>query len=261
MKSHLAAFLACLTLALPVLTIALPPVAAADDAATTLDNETLQADIAVLESLNQLDLSKQQATTLLGLVTELAKKSSGYELEREALRGRMKPLLAQKRALMMKDEVVPDDLDKSITGMQSQLDSLDRKVIEALVPFAARFRPVLSTAQLQIITGDYEARRQAEEWLDSLREMVKEDFRDELGPIVKEFADPNVGLDEKTLRQVFTDAHNMDSKTYAKKKTEIVSRIAPLFRPTKGKDSELIVQFFLHPRMLAVLTEKVDAIK
>ena len=114
---------------------------------------------------------------------------------------------------------------------------------------------------MQIVTGDYEARRQAEEWLDSLREMLKEDFKDELGPIVKEFADASAGLDEKTLRQIFTDAHNMDTKTYAKKKGEIITRIAPLFRPTKGNDNQLIVQFFLHPRMLAVLQEKVDMIR
>ena len=261
MKLRIAALVAGLALAMPLLIVTLPPAAAADDQPPAADNETLLADIAVLASINQLDLNKQQAVTLLDLVSQLARKSAGYEQERQALRSRLNPLLAQKRALMMKDQVVPDELEKSISGMQGQLDGLDRKVIEALVPFAEKFRPVLSAAQLQIVTGDYEARRQAEEWLDSLREMLKEDFKDELGPIVKEFADASAGLDEKTLRQIFTDAHNMDTKTYAKKKGEIITRIAPLFRPTKGNDNQLIVQFFLHPRMLAVLQEKVDMIR
>ena len=256
MKPRIAALIACLALAVSILMVTLPKTAAADDQTPALDNETLLADIAVLESINQLDLSKEQTVTLLGLVTELAKKSAGYEQERQAIRDRLNPLLAQKRGLMMKDQVVPDELEKAISGMQGQLDGLDRKVIEALVPFAEKFRPVLTAPQLQIVTGDYEARRQAEEWLDSLREMLKEDFKDELGPIVKEFADASAGLDEKTLRQIFTEAHNMDGKTYAKKKGDIVARIAVLFRPTKGNDAQLIVQFFMHPRMLAVLQEK-----
>jgi hypothetical protein len=229
--------------------------------APSLGLEALEADIAVLGSINQLDLTKQQAASLLEVTEQLHAASARFEKERQGFQEQLRPLLERKRALMMKDQAVPDELEKDIAGVQAQLEALDRKVVEALVPFAEKFRPILSAPQLQIVTGDYEARRQAEEWLDSLREMSPESFKDEMRPIVQEFADATIGLDQKTLTTLFTEAHNMDSKTWAKKKGDYVKRIAPLFRPAKGKDSQLIVQFFMHPRMVPVLQDKAEVLK
>lgn len=223
---------------------------------TASELEALAAEIQLIGDLNTLQLQPSQIERLIPAVNELHATAIGFEQQRVAFLRQLKPLLERKRDLLLADEPLPEQLSEQISAMEAQLNELDRQADEAFLKQAVIFREILTDPQISIITGEEEARRQVVELLEWIREMDDETFEREAPPYAEEVADPEVGLGEEEILDLFTLARAMDAEQYSRSRAELIGRLIELFRPSHDTADRIIVNVFLHPAMPEVLQEK-----
>ncbi len=218
--------------------------------------DALAAEIQLLTDLNTLQLTRAQIEALLPAVEELRTTAIGFEQQRVILLRQLKPLLEQKRALLVRDEQPPDALTQQIGAIGNELAALDQTAEEALTARAATFREILTEPQVAIITGEEDARRQVVELIDWVREMDDETFEREAPPYAEELAAPDVGLTAEEILDLLTLARAMSAEQYARDGDEIRGKLIELFRPAPEVADHIIVSVFLNPAMPKVLQDK-----
>ncbi len=226
--------------------------------ATELD--ALAAEIQLIDDLNTLQLQPDQIERLIPAVDELRATAIGFEQQRVALLRQLRPLLERKRDLLLADEPPSTELREQISAMEAQLNELDRQADEAFLAHAVTFREILTDPQVAIITGEEDARRQVVELLEWIREMDDETFEREAPPYAGELADPELGLGEEEILDLFTLARAMDAEQYSRSSSELIGRLIELFRPRHDTADRIIVTLFLHPAMPKVLQEKLKVL-
>lgn len=224
------------------------------EAARELDS--LAADIQLLTDLNTLQLTREQIEALLPAVQELRTTAIGFEQQRVALLRQLKPLLEQKRALLVRDEQPSDALAEQIDALENDLAALDQTGGEALAAQAATFRAILTEPQVAIVTGEEDARRQVLELMEWVREMDGETFEREAPPYAEELAAPEVGLSEEEILDLLTVARAMSAEQYARDGDEIRGKLVELFRPAPEVADRIIIAVFLNQAMPRVLQDK-----
>ncbi len=221
--------------------------------------DALAAEIQLIADLNTLQLERAQIEALIPAVDAVRATAMGFEQQRVAVLHELRPLLERKRDLLLADARPPDDLTEQIAAIEARLTDMDQAMDQALTAHARAFREILTDAQVSIITGEEEARRQVLDLIEWVREMDDETFAREAAPYAEELADPEVGLSEEEILDLLTLARAMDAEQYARSGAEIRGKLIELFRPSHETADRIIVGVFLHEAMPTVLQGKLNA--
>ena len=224
------------------------------EVATELD--ALDAEIALIQDLNTLQLTRQQVQELIPAVETLRASATRIEHQRVAVLTQLRPLLQQMRDLLLRDDHPDDALLRAIATLQQQLTELDMQFDEATMQHAGAFRDILTEPQVEIVIGEEEARRQVVELLEWARELDDEAFEREVPPYAEELAAPEMDLGEEEILDLLSLARAMDAEQYQRSEPEIRGRLTELFRPTHEMADRIIAHVFLHEAMLRVLSDK-----
>lgn len=222
--------------------------------------DALDAEIALIQDLNTLQLTAEQIRALIPVVEALRSTVIAHEQERVAVLQQLKPLLEQKRALLLRDEQPSDALEDQIAEQNNRLVEMDARLNDALLPHAEDLREVLTDPQVAIITGEEEARRQVLELIEWVRELDDAAFEQEVYPLAAELADPELGLGEEEIVDLLSLARAMSAEQYQRAGEEIRGRLIELYRPSHEAADRILVQVFLHRAMPDVLNDRLEAV-
>lgn len=217
--------------------------------------DSIDAQIALIEDMNTLQLTEEQLRALIPAVENLRSTVITYEQQRAELLRQLKPLLEQKRQLALRDQPAPDALADQIAEFSNMLVENDQRLNEALLPHAETFREILTEPQIAIITGEEDARRQVLELIEWVRELDDAAFEQEVPPLAEEIADPEVGLGEEEIVDLLSLVRAMSAEQYQRAGEEIRGRLIELYRPDAGDADHILVNVFLHEEMPAVLED------
>lgn len=216
----------------------------------------LSQDIDLLSTVNRLDLQPAQLQPLLALVAKVQDEKAKLEPQRQAAMAELIPLLREKRTLLVQDKQTSPELDKKIQAAQSKLDDVEQSMSAANTKYVPDMKKVLTAAQTAIITGADEARSQAEELLQWIRDLPAADYADEAKANAEELAEPEVKLPAAEIMKVFDQARKLSAADYGKNRAGLVDKLAPLYMPMPEAVDDAIVQFFASSRLGAILQEK-----
>lgn len=216
----------------------------------------LVQDIDLLYTLNRLDLQKNQLQPLSDLVARVQAEKDKLQPTRQAALAELIPALREKRALLVKDNAVPADLEERIRASQAKLDETDEAVAETAAKFVPELKKLLSPEQVAIITGADEAHAQAEELLQWVREMDAATFAEEGKANAAELADPDLKLPADVIMKIFSDARKLSDADYNKQRETFISKLSPLYMPMQEAADSALLDFFGSPRLGAILKEK-----
>lgn len=251
----LCAVIAVLLLSLSLVASCQPATGIALSEADQAANE-LSEDIDLLYTVNRLDLQPAQVQPLLALVVQVQQEKAKLEPQRQAALAELIPLLREKRSLLLTDKDVPADLDAKVQDARAKLDQVDQDLSAASAKFIPDLRTVLTSDQMSIITGADEARSQADELLQWIRELPAAEYTDEARANAEELADPDLKLPATAIMRVFDQARKMPPADYAKNKNALIDKLAPLYMPMPEAADEALLQFFSSCRLGVILQER-----
>ena len=110
------------------------------------DLDALAAEVQLITDLNTLQLERAQIEALIPAVEAVRATAAGFEQQRVAVLGELRPLLEQKRDLLLADTQPPDDLTDQISAIEGRLMDLDQAMDEGLIAHARAFREILTDA-------------------------------------------------------------------------------------------------------------------
>lgn len=218
----------------------------------------LQQDIDLLNVINRLDLQPAQLPGLLQVHAGLTQEAEKLSPQREALYSQLVPMLREKRSQLLQDKAPGDDLEKQITLLMIQVETLGDEWHNVSLVYAAEIRKILSGAQLQILTGADEALAQAEELLDWIRDLPVTSYKEEAEANAEALADPELNLPAAAIMQIFEKARQLGAAEYGKNKASLLQQLAPLYMPMPEAADESAVQFLSSSRVGGILMEKAD---
>lgn len=220
--------------------------------------DALDAEIVLIEDLNTLQLSAEQIRALMPVVQNIRDTAIAHEQDRAEILQRLKPLLQQKRDLVLRDQPIPDALADQIAAINNELLDLDTRMDAALLPHAENLRAILTDPQVAIITGEEDARRRVLDLLAWIRDIDDAEFEQEVPPLAEELADPEVDLGAEEIMDLFSLARAMSPEQYERAGEEIRGRLIELYRPSVEAADRILVQVFLHESMPTVLEDMLE---
>ena len=216
----------------------------------------LSEDIDLLYTINRLDLQPGQVQPLLALVQQVQQEKAKLEPQRQAALAQLVPLLREKRSLLLADKDVPADLDAKVQDARGKLDQVEQDLSAASEKYTAELRKVLTADQMAIITGADEARSQADELLQWVRDLPAADYTDEARSNAEELADEELKLPAPAIMKIFDQARKASAADYAKIKPSLIDKLAVLYMPMPEAADEALLQFFSSPRLAVILQER-----
>ena len=221
----------------------------------TPDVADLQTDIRLLDTLTGLKLTGEQIHKLVPVVTRLRDLRTEYGQRQSVVRARMRPLLMQERESMLRGEVLAPAQARQLSELEAEAARIDEQLARAQGRPLQELRALLTTNQVEAVTGRERAEAQAEELLTWFREMSAADYADEAVATAEALANPELGLDADMLRQLFTRTRNLSAAQYQVTQRELVGRLAPLYGATAEADRRAFLALFDDPRSLVVLQD------
>ncbi len=218
--------------------------------------DELDAEIALIQDLNRLQLTREQVQGLIPAVDRLRATALEFEQQRIAILRELEPAMKRMRDVLLRDGHPDEALHQQILQMQQRLAELDVQFEEAAARHATDFREILTEPQLAIVTGEEEARRQVVELLEWARELDDAAFEREVPPYAEELADPEIGLSEDEILDLLGLARAMDAEQYRRSEPELIGRLTDLFVPEDEIADRIIAHAFLHDAMADVLSDK-----
>lgn len=218
--------------------------------------ERLDADIALLNKLNRLSLSKKQAETLISIARTIQQGREAHQEKMDPLRVQLIPLLKEKIGYMMRDERIPDDLVVQIDNVRARLSALEDNSLAESLQNVNQARGVLSEPQLMIVTGGDQARQAAREMLMWIRELSAEDFHSEAMLNAEQLADPELDLDVNTVYDVFKTARDLTTEQYHARAPQLAAQLAPLFRTGTTDEDMILLELLTNERFIPVLQRR-----
>lgn len=231
-----------------------PAARPATEADVALDE--LSQDIDLLNTINRLDLQPAQIQPLLALTGKVHDEKAKLEPQRQAALAELIPLLREKRTLLLADKEVSADLDGKIQTAQTKVDDAEQAMNTANVKYVPDMKKVLTEAQVSIITGADEARSQAEELLQWIRDLPEADYADEAKSNAAELSEPELNLRSADIMKIFDEARKISAAEYNKNRQGLVNKLAPLYMPMPEAADDAMVQFFASPRLAIILQDK-----
>jgi hypothetical protein len=218
--------------------------------------ERLDADIALLNRINRLSLSKAQAETLISIARSIQSSRRTHQQQMDPVRAELLPLLKEKIGYMMRDERIPDELQAKIAEVRSRLNALADQCMADSLNDVQRARNTLTEPQLLIITGGDQARQAAREMLIWLRELSAQDFNSEAMLNAEQLADPSVNLDVDTVYETFKTARNLTTEEYHDRAPELAAKLAPLFRTGTMDEDIILLELLTNERFVPVMQRR-----
>ncbi len=126
--------------------------------ASQVDVDDLVIDIEMLDTINRLQLTKDQLDSLLNLVDRIEDLTARYDQRIQGLDNQYQPRLFRQRDLLIKDQPPSEQLAKELQQWQQQRQQLSAERAEALHQLIPELRAVLTDSQVQIVSGADEAR-------------------------------------------------------------------------------------------------------
>ncbi|MFW5869124.1 MAG: hypothetical protein ACOCX2_14965 [Armatimonadota bacterium] len=222
--------------------------------------DRIDAEIALIQDMNTLQLTEEQLRFLVPAVDSLRSTAILQEEDRVELLQQLKPLLEQERALALRDQPPSDELADEIAEINGRLVAADEAQNEALLPHAETFREILTDPQTAIITGEEDARRQALDLIDWVRQLDDAAFEEQVPALATELADPELGLGQDEIVDLLSVVRAMTPEQYERAGEDVVGQLTELYRPSVEDADQVIVQVFLHEAMPTVLEDMLAVI-
>ena len=216
----------------------------------------LAEEISLLYTLNRLDLQPAQLNPLYAVAVQAQQARAKAEPPRQAALAQLVPLLREKRSLMLQDQDVPADLEKQLRAAQDKMDEAEENKGQAALAAVPELRKVLTADQVAIITGADEARSQAEDLLDWVRQLSPGTYAEEAKANADQLADPEVKLTAADIMKVFDEVRKLSAANYAAKKPQYVAKLAPLYSPTAEAADQALADFLASARLTVLLQER-----
>lgn len=218
--------------------------------------DELSQDIDLLYTVNRLDLQPAQVKPLLALIAQVEQEKAKLEPQRQAALAQLIPLLREKRALLVQDKDVPEDLEAKVQDAQTKVEEAGQGISTANAKYVPDLKKLLTAAQVSIITGADEARSQADELLQWIRELPAAEYTDEAKANAEQLQAQEINLLAPAIMKVFDDARKLSAADYAKNKDGLIAKLAPLYMPMDEAADDALLQFFSAPRLGVVLKER-----
>jgi len=255
-------FLLCLLIATTtILTSCRPQYRSSQPLVAGSANEVsaLKLDVRLLQTLSNLSLSSGQIEDILPAVNRLHSLKAEYEQRKEAVAGQMTPLLAEKRAMLIRGKAPSAALDQRLDSLEAKVEEVRDELAAEQEVYVQRIQEILTPEQIDRLAGGNNARAQASELLTWLREMPSSSYAEEVPVHAEMLAAPELGLDAEVLREIFDTARNLSANEYASAQERLANRITPLYGAADEAETRAIVEFFSNRRMAAILREKAVA--
>ena len=220
----------------------------------------LKADIRLLHILNRLALTRQQLDRLIPVASRLQELQSRYDQREATVAEQMRPLLSEKRDLLIKGRAAPAQLERDLSDLEAKRAAIGEELVAAQEDHLADIRSILTESQLGVLTGAAEARRQAAELLTWFREMPESEYEDEAEATAEAFAQPELGLDPGAIKTHFNTARYLPAEQYQAVADDLIDQIAPLYGATPEAANRAILGTFADPRMRTILQDKAEAV-
>ena len=254
----------CGTIVMLLLSVALmgscQPAATGDGAVGVSEAERtandLAQDVGLLYTLNRLDLQPTQLDPLYAVAQQAQQARLKAEPPRQAALAQLVPLLREKRTFLLTDQDVPAELDKHLRAAQARVDDADEQVAGATLAVVPALRQVLTNDQIAIITGADEARAQARDLLDWIRQLSPGTYAEEGQANAEQLADPEAKLTSADILKMFDEARKLSAADYATKRDQYVARLAPLYSPTVEAADQALADLLASPRLPLLLQER-----
>jgi hypothetical protein len=155
------------------------------------------------------------------------------------------------------DKPVPTEVQTAVRAAEKKRTDSETRTRTVLgQQAAALIKPLLSAPQVAIATGADEAKLQALDLLDWLRDLGANEYEEEAGATAAGLADPPVGLNADLLLQIFSTARKLPAPDYQESRDELAQRLAPLYGLAPEQANERLAAIFAHPRAGLLLGEK-----
>jgi hypothetical protein len=217
----------------------------------------IRTELSLLDTINRLSLTGQQAEQLLALARKAQQAAAEPKLKRDRALNSLIPLLEKQLAYMLHDEQISAELLDQIAALEAEIAQIDDEIANAPVPFAAQAHNLLSEAQVLIVTGDDQARQSAEEMLVWIRELSAEAFAGEGRSNAEALADPDIGLDADTIYDTFHKARALSAEDYAQQLDDLAGQLVPLYRAGSATEDFLIAEWLVNERFIPVLERRI----
>ncbi|MCX7599508.1 MAG: hypothetical protein N2512_11690 [Armatimonadetes bacterium] len=248
--------LACLIFTLPVFgqPTSLPAV---DQALAEV--EALSEDVDLLAKLTPLSLTADQARALAALATRRQEIAAGQAPKRAEILRALAQALRQKRQSLLFDLPVPDELEDKLAQLNTELQALNRAENEQAKNLLAEMRKALRPEQLAVLTGRLEAKRNAMELLDWLRELDEAAYREEAENTAEELDSPERGLPAAKIRAILDRARAMDEVRFAREKSALADELLPAFSISAEAEDQMLLELLSNGRLVPLLNDLIAA--
>lgn len=244
--------LACLVLLLP-LTCQPAPASAAQQLLG--DVQALSEDVDLLARLTPLALTLEQVRTIAALAGRRQEIAAATAPKRTEILSALAQALRQKRQLLLLDRPVSDELENKLAQLNTELQALARAEAEQAKGLLAELRKTLSPSQLAILTGRLEAKRNAMELLEWLRDLSDADYREEAQNTAEELDSPDRGLPASKIRAVLDRARAMDEARFGREKAALAEELLPAFAISPQAEDELLLDLLSNERLGPLLND------
>ncbi len=223
--------------------------------------EALSADVELLAQLNRLQLSPEQLRRLAELAREVAQARQEHLARREQILSELSRLLRRKRALLLRDQPVPEQLDARIVELNVALRQLEAAQSRVATAASEKLRNLLSRAQWDILVRRQEARQYAGELLDWVRELDGAEFEQEARAAAEELADPERGMTADKILAILRRARQLSGADYDEQRPALIEELLPAYALSEQAELHLAADFLSNPRLLSLVEDKLSALQ
>ncbi len=221
--------------------------------------DSLVDEMQLVEEVNGLQLSAAEVAGLIEIVDDVQAAVAPIITSRVQVLVKLEPLMRQRRAALIADQQPTDELMGQIDALEGELNDLDVTNDETVVASAPRYRDVLTDAQVSLVTGEEDARRQVVMLVEVMRDMPAEKFNREAPGYAARLENLDADLSARQILDLFAAARNLSPEEYQQQGHEITAGLLAIYAPPPEMAASMMAHFFAHPRMLDILKEKLTA--
>ncbi|MBU4310405.1 hypothetical protein L6304_05475 [bacterium] len=247
----------------------------------------VREDILILNLVNSLHLTKNQMLALMTKAREAEIKKKTFTTQLGEITGYSETFLKELRGKLMRNEELPKYLTGEVGSSQKRLHDLRDKYEEEMLKLAKDVTEILNENQLVMVdaykpciipyrdlthperVGQAGATVGMERLLERIHDMPEALYQQRKEGILMGAAarlekhtrkEVDVEKEKKRLAKIFDEARALSDLEFDLKKAELAQKILPEENKVKTEKERLrkIARFFLSPRIIPVLEEKLS---
>jgi hypothetical protein len=230
--------------------------AAPDAGQLQAEVDDLSRDVDLLARLNQLQLSTDQVKALGQLAKRRQEAAAAGAAKRAEILTALAQALRQKRQLLLGDQPSPEALENKIAQHNTELQALSQGEKEQCKALLADLRTALTPAQLAVLTGKLEAKRNALEMLEWLRGLKDAEYEDEADGAAQELDSPDRNLPAEKIRAVLDRARKLDAAGFEKQKGALADELLPAYALSPAAEDDALMDLIGDQRLGPLLEDK-----